>query len=261
MYTSTSLHPPRHRRPDRANREDRTFNRPWQRSALKALHPALELIRGARRAYLNLNIAYYGLVVCGMAYTAFDRSLQQSLTGAVSTSLTEGPLSTVLDAYTGGRAIAAIALTVGINLAVGSFATVTLPSMIIPFSGLLMGGIRALVWGVLFSPQISGGLGVPELVTGALLLGLIFLEGQGYVLAMFGAVLHGKVFLFPRHSEPVPSLVEGPRRAISPSWQGYLLGLKQQAQIYLLVAIVLFIAALYEVGLALVAAPALLSPR
>jgi hypothetical protein len=102
-------------------------------------------------------------------------------------------------------------------------------------------------------------------VAGIMLLGLIFLEGQGYVLAMFGAFLHGRAFVFPRQSERSRGISsaslersrENRSRGIWPSWHGYLLGLKQQALIYLLVALVLFIAALYEVCLAMVVAPAL----
>jgi hypothetical protein len=216
---------------------------------MRILGTALDLIRSARRPYLLINIAYYGLIVCAMLYTAFDRPLQQSLMDSVAVSLSEGPLSTVAEAYVGNRVLPAIGLTLGINVAVGSFATITLPSLIIPFSGLLTGEIRAMVWGVLFSPQVSGGIGVQDVVAGIMLLGLIFLEGQGYVLAMFGAFLHGRAFVLPRHSER--------SRGISPSWHGYLRGLKQQAHIYLLVVLVLLIAALYEVGLAMVVAPAL----
>jgi hypothetical protein len=193
-----------------------------------------------------LNVAYYGLVVCAMVYTAFDRSLQQALMGSVGEALTEGPLAPVLDAYTTERAILAIGLTFGINLAVGSFLTITLPSLVVPFSGFLLAGVRALTWGVLFSPQIVGGIGAGELVTGVLLVGLLFLEGQGYVLAALGVYLHGTAFLWPQTGGATGHL------------QGYWHGVKKQARIYLLVALVLVVAALYEVALALVAAPALL---
>ena len=220
---------------------------------MKPFRSALGLIRGSRRPYLVINLAYYGLILCAMVYTAFDRSLQQLLMDSVAASLSEGPLATVADAYVGGSVLPAIGLTVGINLAVGSFVTITLPSLVIPFSGLLTAALRALIWGVLFSPQISGAIAVRDVLIGIMLLGLILLEGQGYVLAMFGAYLHGRSFLFSR---PEGS-GENRSRGIAPSWQGYLLGLKEQALIYLFVALVLLIAALYEVGLAMVAAPAL----
>jgi hypothetical protein len=76
-----------------------------------------------------------------MVYTAFDRSLQPALMEAVGDSLAEGPLAPVWDAYSTGQALRAIALTLGINLAVGSFLSITLPSLIIPFGGLLVAGV------------------------------------------------------------------------------------------------------------------------
>jgi hypothetical protein len=212
---------------------------------MEALRSALNLIRDARRPYVTLNVVYYGLVVCAMAYTAFDRSVQQALMEAVGSAFAEGPLATVWEAYSGQQILRAIGLTFGINLAVGSFVTITLPSLIVPFSGLLMAGLRAMLWGVIFSPQIVGGVSPGNLAAGVLLVVLIFLEGQGYVLATLGAYRHGIAFIWPR------SLGLTGRR------QGYLHGLREQARIYLLVAGVLLIAALYEV-LLVAALPALL---
>jgi hypothetical protein len=71
---------------------------------VKALRSALGVIREARRPYVILNLLYYGLVACAMAYAAFDRSLQEALMASVGSALTEGPLAPVLDAYTGGQA-------------------------------------------------------------------------------------------------------------------------------------------------------------
>jgi hypothetical protein len=135
---------------------------------------------------------------------------------------------------------------VGINLAVASFITITLPSLVIPFSGLLMLVVRALLWGVLFTPQTLSGIGAADLVAGLLIAVLAFLEGQGYVLAALGAYLHGRAFLWP------DSLGAESHRA------GYWRGLKLQARIYVLVALVLLIAAIYEVAVAVFALPALL---
>jgi hypothetical protein len=213
---------------------------------MKALHTALGVVRGARRPYLALNLVYYGLVASAMVYATFDSSLQPALMESVGAALTEGPFAPVLDAYTGGQVWLAIGLTFGVNLLVGSFVTITLPSLVVPFSGLLLAGLRAVLWGVLFTPQIDGGIGATKLVAGLLLLVLLILEGQAYVLATLGAYLHGRAFLWPRS-------VGATRR-----WQGYWHGVKQQAPVYLLVAIVLLVAAVYEVLLAVVAVPALL---
>jgi hypothetical protein len=181
-----------------------------------------------------------------MVYTAFDRSLQQALMEDVGGALTEGALAPVLDAYTSERALLAIGLTFGINLVVGSLGSITLPSLVIPFSGLLVAGLRAVMWGVLFSPQIVAGVGVGELGAGFMVVGLLLLEGQAYVLAALGAYVQGRAFLWPR------------RVGATGRGQGYWYGLKEQARLYLLVALVLLVAALYEVWIALVGIPALL---
>jgi hypothetical protein len=181
-----------------------------------------------------------------MVYTAFDRSVNQALMETVGGALMEGPLAPVWEAYTAERVIPAIALTFGVNLVVGSFVTITLPSLVVPFSGALVAALRAALWGILFSPQGVAGVGPGEVLTGILLVILLLLEGQGYVLALFGAYLHAKAFLWPRSAGAAGRV------------QGYGYGLRQQARIYLLVALVLLIAAVYEVLLALVAVPALL---
>ena len=55
---------------------------------------------------------------------------------------------------------------------------------------------------------------------GALLLGLLLLEGQGYVLAALGAYLHGRAFLWPQ------------RVGATGCGEGYSQGLKQHARVY-----------------------------
>lgn len=212
---------------------------------MKALRTAVQAIRDAKRPYLILNLVYYGLVACGMAYAAFDRSVQQSLMEAVGNALTAGPLATVVEAYSAEQVVLAVGLTVGINLAVGSFVSITLPSLIIPFSGLLVGGIRAVTWGLLFSPQSVSGVSSGEALTGVLFVVLVILEGQGYILAGMGAYLQGHAFLWPQSVGAT-----GHR-------QGYWRGLKDAARIYILVALVLLVAAVYEVWFVVAAVPAL----
>ncbi len=63
----------------------------------------------------------------------------------------------------------------------------------------------------------------------------LVIEGQAYILAMLGAWILGRAFV-------------SPQRVGALSWkEGYLRGLRSGASIYLLVAIVLAVAAVYEV--------------
>ena len=196
---------------------------------MKMIQSALETIKEVRRAYIVLNLVYYGLVICGMIYVAFDPSLQQSLLELVGSAFTEGPLSAVGSAYVGGQVLWAMVLTFVVNLFLGSIAVITLPSLVIPFSGLLIGAYRAVLWGLLLSPT------TPELRLVMIPHSLVLiLEGQAYILAMLAAYVHGRAFLWPR------SVGAATRR------QGYGLGVKRSVRIYLLVVLLLAAAAIYE---------------
>ena len=196
---------------------------------MKVIQSALEPIKESCRAYIVLNLAYYGLVTCGMIYVAFNPSLQQSLLELVGSAFTEGPFSAVGSAYVRGQVLQAIVLTFVVNLFIGSIVWITLPSLVIPFSGLLLGAYRAILWGLLLSPT------TPEMRLVMIPHSLVLiLEGQAYILAMLAAYVQGRAFLWPR------SVGVATRR------QGYGLGLKRSVRIYLLVVLVLAVAAVYE---------------
>ena len=198
--------------------------------------PASDLLRGALddirdhwRIYAVMNVAYYGLVIVGMIYTLIDPGLQRLLIELVGSAFSEGPLALVGQAYTGGELLTAIVLTFAVNLGIGSFVSITLPSLVVPFSGLLIGVYRAVVWGILFSPvdpTITAVL-LPHLVT-------LIIEGQGYILAMFAAFLQGRGFLWPY---TVGASTHG---------EGFIAGLAMTLRLYVLIALVLAVAAIYE---------------
>ena len=207
----------------------------WFRRSSKPLRATKYMLRGSlavvkehRRAYLLLNLTYYGLIAAAMAYVAFDPGLQRSLLEAVGKAIGTGPMETIAGAYGGGRLLLAVVLTFTVNVIGGSFVYITLPSLIVPFSGLVLGAFRALLWGLMFSPTAVMGAGF------FLLLPTIVLEGQGYVLAMLAAYVQGVAFVRPRS---VGEKSHG---------RGYLEGLKRSARIYVLVAIVLVVAAVVE---------------
>jgi hypothetical protein len=181
-------------------------------------------------------------MVCAMIFVAFNRSVQHSMLAAGVEAWETGPLAMIGGAYTSGEQLLATALTFVANLFVGSFVFITLPSLIIPFSGLAIGLYRALVWGLMFCP---GGLDVRagNVVAELLILVVILLEGQGYVLAMLAAFNHGKAWLIPRSVGAANRI------------QGYWTGVKQSLKTYLLVVLALIVAAVYEVVLTLVILP------
>lgn len=212
---------------------------------MNILREAFQLVSGSRRSYIILNIVYYGTIVVAMVYTFFNRAVQQELTSQITLGFSQGMLSPVIEAYSTGQIFSAVGLTFIINLVLGSFVSITLPSMIIPFSGYLTYFVRAFMWGILFSPNLSN-IGIKEVIMGLLITILIFLEGQGYVLAMFAAHLQGKAFLWPQR---VGAATRG---------QGYSRGLVDTGKIYLLVVLALVVAAVYEVSIAILILPNLM---
>lgn len=207
---------------------------------MKIIRSGLNVIRENRVAYVILNVAYYGLVICGMVFVVFVPSVQQNLLALVGEAFTAGPLAVVGSAYTGGEVVKAALLTFVVNLFIGSLLYITFPSMVIPFSGLLMGVFRAVMWGLLLSPTS------PELRRTMIPHSLtLILEGQGYILALLAVYAHGKALLFPR-SVGVEAQGDGLERVARLALGGYWAGVKRTARLYVLVVIVLAVAAIYE---------------
>lgn len=190
----------------------------------------LQIVRTHQRAYFYLNLFYYSIIVVGMIYAALNPGLQQTLMQSVGVAFSQGPLQAVTNAYVNAQIVQATALTFVVNLFIGSFGTITLPSLIIPFSGLAMGAYRALLWGLIYSPTTSEMqfILLPHSLT-------LLLEGQAYVLAMLGVVIQGRGLLQPRTVGAMSHR------------EGFWIGIKQTAQLYILVVAVLLLAAIYEV--------------
>ncbi len=199
------------------------------------------LIRTHWRAWLVANAAYFAVLIVGLIVATFNREIQEMMMDAIGQAFGEGgPLSAVTEAYTTGQALRAIVLTFVVNLIVGTFASITLPSLVVPFSGWLVALYRALLWGFIFAPSLNEALSLRGIFYGLLVAILILLEGEAYVLGMLAAWLQGREFVFYRRQGHA-----GPGR-------GYVAGLKQTALMYIPIVVVLIVAAIYEVIIALV---------
>lgn len=189
---------------------------------------ALDTIKNNRTEYVALNLLYYGLVGVSMVYAYAFPEVQRELMEAVGKEFVE-VFPTVVEAYTSGNFPLAAALTFAINLVLGSFIYITLPSFIVPFGGVGLGCVRAVGWGLLLaptSPELAWAM-IPHSLT-------LILEGQGYILAMFAAYIHWKGVIWPKS-------IGKERR-----FEAYLAGIKKTIHIYLLVAFFLAISAIYE---------------
>ena len=194
------------------------------------IQSAWSLVRENKRAYIVINVVYYGLVIIFMVVAAFNPSLQDMLLEAVGTAFMTGPLAAVGSAYVNAEVLKAIGLTFIVNLVIGSFLYITLPSLIIPFLGFLLGIYRAALWGLLFYPGHPdiGMIMLPHSIT-------LILEGQAYILALFAVYLQGRAFLWPRSV------------GLETRGQGYVEGLRRTGKMYILVILTLAVAAVYEV--------------
>jgi hypothetical protein len=191
---------------------------------------AIGIIGANRRPYIVINIVYYGLVLCAMIVAALYPALQHTLLASLQAQFqTNSLLAKVAKVYTSGNIPLAALVTFLVNSVLGAFASITLPSALIPFSGFLVGSYRPVIWGLLLSPT-SHKLQLAMLPHSLTLL----LEGQGYILAMFGSYLWGKWFLQPD------------KAGFATRKEGYLAGLRANVQLYSLILAVLAVAAVYE---------------
>lgn len=202
---------------------------PTARPALAPLQPCFALIRANRRAYFVLNLLFFGLVFLGFVVAGLDPSIQKALQSDLRSAFERGLLARVAIFYRSGNVPMAALVTFLVNSIVGAFGCITLPSFLIPFLGLVAGCYRAAVWGLALSPTNPGLLLVmiPHSLTP-------LLEGEAYVVAMFGSYLWGKWLIRPA-SAGLPN-----------SRAAYSAGLRANLQLYRLVLLLLAVAAIYE---------------
>ncbi|SDN36845.1 hypothetical protein [Ensifer sp. YR511] len=201
------------------------------------LADAFSIIKRHRKAFIGLNVAFYGLFAFSMAVTLLVPEIQLHFKGDIDQAyLQPGIFKTVGDAYASKNLPVAIGLTFTINFIVASAMT-TLPSLIIPFVGILVTLHRALLWGIMFAPiGPYNAILIPHSIT-------LLIEGQAYVLAAFGAYVHGRAFLQISHYR------------LSARWEAWKAGLHLVARLYVLVILALFVGAIYEVFSAIYVMP------
>jgi hypothetical protein len=202
-------------------------------------HAASDPLRAHWRDLLLANAAYFGLVLVGAVVSARDPDIQQALLRNARQALTTGPLAVAVQAYAQRNLPLAIGLTFGFNLVFGSAFFLTLPSFALPFAGVVLGLLRAFMWGLLFAPT-SRELALAMIPNSATML----LEGEAYVIAVMGAFVLWRDVLWP---EPrTIARDEGPRASPDRA-RAYVAGLRLNLRLYVPISVVLFIAAVYEV--------------
>ena len=179
------------------------------------------------RALLVLNALYWGVAALAGAYAFVNPAVQSALTeAAIDAFSPSGGLGALVQAYLSGELLSAIVMTFLVNLILGSFVFLTLPSAVVPFAGILLGVYRAVLWGLLFAPTQTNVMG-PTLL---LHIPTILVEGEAYIVAMLGVWLWWHA-VFSQ---------SGAR------WRAWREGLLLQRRVYAGVVALLAIAAIYE---------------
>jgi hypothetical protein len=207
----------------------------------------------ARRPRLlwGVHLAYFGLYVLGAIIIQGFPDLHTVMMAAVQGELSsqgKGPLAIAGRAYGTGNMFYAALVTFLINFPLGSFAMISLPSMIVPGCGVLLATFHATVWGLLLGPSIV------SLTWGMLAhTGTLLLEGEGYILATFFALLipvylfgQGQVVEKPIVLDEIDDPQAAPTIKKNSAWTRFVSAVVLNLKANVLVAIVLAVAALYE---------------
>ena len=190
--------------------------------------PLLEMDQRPRLVW-GVHLVYFGLVIAGSVLVSTLPDVQTILLSKVRDALvaSSGPLALAAKAYQSGGIPLAAAVTFLINFFLGSLLVLTVPSVIVPGSAILVAAVRALTWGLLFSPTISS-LAYAMLPHS----GTMLLEGEGYILAtLFGLLIPIHIFQSSLGGTPLSRF-------------GRVLWLNVLANFW--VAVVLAVAACYE---------------
>lgn len=151
-----------------------------------ALRPFL-VISENRRAYLVLNALAYGLTLAGfligLAFPDLTRARESAMvedgTAALVTQLVDTPPLFAL-------------MILAVNVLRLSLLTIVLPSVVVPFAGLVAFGFWAVQTGITLVPLTADGWValIPHSLT-------LVIELQAYILLLLGVYLHGMFWLRP----------------------------------------------------------------
>ncbi|RLE76314.1 MAG: hypothetical protein DRZ80_01250 [Thermoprotei archaeon] len=193
----------------------------------KNLH---KILSRDRKKLIACNALFFGVFLVASTYVGyFAIQLHESTRTLLVKNLKTDPIfSTAYEAYyIKKNPLEALFLTFMVNYFIGALLSITLPGfffLTIPFAAL-----RAMLWGVLFPiPLIHKFLpAIPTLI----------LEGEGYAIAMAPGINISLAVLNPRKYYNVDSRIKA-----------LLNALKEIPAYYLVIALVLFIAAIVEVA-------------
>ena len=153
--------------------------------------PLVELQKRPRLVW-GVHLAYFGIVILGSVLIHELPDVQTAFLSIVRDALTakSGVLAAAGKAYGSGSIPRAAVVTFVVNFFLGSLLMITLPSIIVPGSGILIAALRSAVWGLILAPTlvVLAFSMLPHSVT-------MLLEGEGYILAtIFGLLIPIHIF-------------------------------------------------------------------
>lgn len=192
---------------------------------MNSLRKAFHIIRTNVRAYLVINAVVYGAVVLGLVLGVLFPAVNAAYTEAFAASATPDLVQTV------ARNGWAFAVTIFlINVFPTALLRITLPSLLIPFVGLVLFTLNSILLGIMLAPvdTASALTLIPHSLT-------MLIEFQAYVLVMLGAYVLGRSWIRPATVDA------------STHRRGYVRGLAQLGRLWLPALALFAVGAIYEV--------------
>ncbi|MFI6293962.1 stage II sporulation protein M [Nonomuraea sp. NPDC050790] len=191
---------------------------------MNLLRRPFQIIRADLRAYLLINALVYGVLLLGMALAMIFPDLHAARTS----SFVDGGQGALVNTVIGNPWVFGTTIFV-VNVFATALPLIVLPSLVIPFAGLLVFVVKTIDIGIILAPvnRTSALILIPHSPT-------ILIEFQAYALVMFGAYLLGRAWVRP-------ATVDATTRR-----QGYVRGLSRLGRLSLMALVLFVIGAAYE---------------
>ncbi|MCR6489774.1 stage II sporulation protein M [Amycolatopsis sp. OK19-0408] len=191
---------------------------------MDCLRRPFQIIRADLRAYLLVNAFVYGVLLLGMALGM----LFPELHAARVASFAGGGQGALVNAVVGNGWLFGTVIFL-VNVFPTALLLITLPSLVVPFAGLVVFAVKTADLGITLAPvdATSRLTLIPHSLT-------LLIEFQAYALVMFGAYLLGRSWLRPATAQA------------STRRQGYVHGLRRMGRLWLPALALFFIGAVYE---------------
>ena len=197
---------------------------------MNKLYLATKIINENRATFIWLCAGFYGILFFAMAITMFFPNLKIIAQTYYDINNLQGIpiIQSVFAAYAAGQILKASALTFLVNFFYVAIILTLVPSVICRYLGIVLVMLRATFWGAMFAPfGFERMIAIPHLPT-------VLLEGLAYVIAAFGSYLY------------VSTIQSRIKFGLADDKAVLISATKDMISVYILVAAILGIAALYE---------------